>query len=319
MGGRVCCLLAPALGLSMQRPSIFSDDDDVPLSSHSAARPRVVPAPLLDAHAASQLEAVKSAGLLDFDSYLEASGSSTSGSSSGSTLGQRAMGLGGTVSGASLSGGGGGGGTELFPARSTSAPQSQYIAAMVQKAAEKKRIQDAVIERRLAKEQEAEEAQYGPKERFVTSSYASVKEARKVAQEEEAKQAAEEASALASKRGLTGLYRNVLFAGAGGTMEPQGSASSVPLVNAPQQPLAEATAPVPHQKLSQQQYSATLVEQPTTSSSSSSSLPSASASVTLAQQMRRAAGFQGSSPEEVEKARAQAQARYEARKAAGLL
>jgi hypothetical protein len=38
------------------------------------------------------------------------------------------------------------------------------------------------------KEQEAEEALYGPKERFVTSSYASVKEARKVAQEEEAKQ-----------------------------------------------------------------------------------------------------------------------------------
>jgi hypothetical protein len=191
---------------------------------------------------------------------------------------------------------------------------------MVQKAAEKKRIQDAVIERRLAKEQEAEEALYGPKERFVTSSYASVKEARKVAQEEEAKQAAEEASALASKRGLTGLYRNVLFAGAGGTMEPQGSASSAPQVKAPQQPPAEATAPVPHQTLSQQQYSAALVEQPTSSSSSSSSsLPFASTSASLAQQMRRAAGFQGSSPEEIEKARTQAQARYEARKAAGLL
>ena len=276
------------------RPRIFEEDDDEPQAAPAGAGRGVVrPAPRLDAAAAQQLQAAKDAGLLaDFDSFLDARAPLPA------------------PLPAHLA--------AAAPPSAAPPPSSHYIGAMVQKAAERKRVQDSVLERRLAREQEAEEAQYGVKERFVTAAYAAKQEAQQRDAALAAQQAAEEEAALASRRGLTGLYQHVLFAGAGGSLAPppQQQQQQSPQ---PQQPSLAASgggstsASPPAQQQAQQALP------PRPAAGASGAVADALPAPLPPPVPSAPVGFQGSTPEEVEQARIAAVARFEARKAAGLL
>jgi coiled-coil domain-containing protein 55 len=51
------------------------------------------------------------------------------------------------------------------------ARESKYIGSLLEKAEERKREQDVLMERRLAKERAAEDHLFGDKEKFVTAAY----------------------------------------------------------------------------------------------------------------------------------------------------
>jgi len=101
------------------------------------------------------------------------------------------------------------------------ARQSKYIAGLMETAAHRKKEQDVLLERRLEKEREAEEAVYGTKEKFVTGAYRrKLEEDEKWKLEQVRKQEEDEANAVEKKRSMAGFYSNyvigVVGAGAGG-------------------------------------------------------------------------------------------------------
>lgn len=62
--------------------------------------------------------------------------------------------------------------------------ESRYIEKLVRQAAVRKDVADAVLERKLVKEREKEDALYGDKERFVTAAYRDAIARREMAEEE---------------------------------------------------------------------------------------------------------------------------------------
>lgn len=71
--------------------------------------------------------------------------------------------------------------------------QSKYIAALKEKAEQRKREQDIIYERKLQKERSKEDHLYGDKDKFVTSAYRKkLEEERKWLEEEKRRQLQEE-------------------------------------------------------------------------------------------------------------------------------
>ena len=93
---------------------------------------------------------------------------------------------------------------------SAEAPKSQYIGNLKSMASVRERENDAIFEKKIAREQEAEEELGGPTERFVTQAY-KLKLQEKEQWEEEERRAAElEDSMDVRKTGMTGFYSNLL-------------------------------------------------------------------------------------------------------------
>lgn len=89
--------------------------------------------------------------------------------------------------------------------------QSKYVGALLEKAEERKREQEILTERRLAKEREAEDHLFGDKEKFVTAAYKKKLEEEKKWKEEQAQREADEEMNAADKIGHMGdFYRNLL-------------------------------------------------------------------------------------------------------------
>lgn len=89
--------------------------------------------------------------------------------------------------------------------------QSRYIAGLLEKAEERKKEQDILYERQLAKERAAEDHLYGDKEKFVTSAYRAKLAERQAWLEEQKKKKEEEEANAVEKRGHMGdFYRNLL-------------------------------------------------------------------------------------------------------------
>ncbi|KAI7839633.1 hypothetical protein COHA_006632 [Chlorella ohadii] len=89
--------------------------------------------------------------------------------------------------------------------------QSRYIAGLLEKAEERKREQDILYERQLAKERAAEDHLYGDKEKFVTSAYrAKLAERQAYQEEQKRKKQEEEANAVEKKGHMGDFYRNLL-------------------------------------------------------------------------------------------------------------
>jgi len=89
--------------------------------------------------------------------------------------------------------------------------QSKYVGALLEKAEERKREQEILTERRLAKEREAEDHLFGDKEKFVTAAYKKKLEEEKKWKDEQAQKEAEEEMNAADKKGHMGdFYRNLL-------------------------------------------------------------------------------------------------------------
>ena len=101
------------------------------------------------------------------------------------------------------------------------ARQSKYIAGLMETAEHRKKEQEVLLERRLEKEREAEEAVYGTKEKFVTGAYRrKLEEDEKWKLEQVRKREEDEANAVEKKQSMAGFYSNYLNvvggAGAGG-------------------------------------------------------------------------------------------------------
>jgi len=159
------------------RPSMFDEDDtdDSPsLQQRTVFRPRVG----LSQAVVDPVSLGLDASVLDYDGFVEKKNEAASISGAG-------KGIGG---------------------------QARYIGGLVAKAEERKKVLEEVHERKLAREREAEGALYSDKEVFVTSSYAATLELRKLEAEKEAKTAfADEAAA--SKAGMSGIFKSMLFGG----------------------------------------------------------------------------------------------------------
>ena len=104
------------------------------------------------------------------------------------------------------------------------ARQSKYIAGLMETAEHRKKEQEVLLERRLEKEREAEEAVYGTKEKFVTGAYRrKLEEDEKWKLEQVRKREEDEANAVEKKQSMAGFYSNYLNvvggagAGAGGS------------------------------------------------------------------------------------------------------
>ena len=273
------------------RPAVFDDEEDAPplaseLLQRAAFRPRVG----LTAVDASTLGL--DASVIDYDGYVERK----------NVEAEKSAGLGKV---------GGGGG------------QARYIGGLVAKAEERKKALEEVHERKLAREREAEGAMYGDKETFVTSSYAATLELRKADAEREARTSAEEELG-ATKGGMSGIYRSMLFGGGAASGAPTGHAAvqqqRVPLMQmAPQkvtqslaseQPLESKAARVPPPHEAQREPH----------SVEAKSLPPLEAShKSGSTSPQNPVRFQGSTLAEVEEARKRALERYSARAASNLL
>jgi coiled-coil domain-containing protein 55 len=89
--------------------------------------------------------------------------------------------------------------------------QSKYVGALLEKAEERKREQEILTERRLAKERKAEDHLFGDKEKFITVAYKKKLEEEKKWKDEQAQKQAEEEMNAADKKGHMGdFYRNLL-------------------------------------------------------------------------------------------------------------
>lgn len=89
--------------------------------------------------------------------------------------------------------------------------QSRYIAGLLEKAEERKREQDVLYERQLAKERAAEDHLFGDKERFVTGAYRKkLEEQQKWKEEQKRKKEEEEANAVEKRGHMGDFYRNLL-------------------------------------------------------------------------------------------------------------
>jgi hypothetical protein len=227
-------------------------------------------------------------------------------------------------------------------ASSTAAPSSRvpsrFIASMMEKAAARGRGREEALERRLAREREAEAVQFAGKEEFVTSAYAAKLDARAAEAVEAARAAEAEAAGDVRKRAdMSDMYRNLLFAGGGGggalpAVAPPTKAPPPPLLppQPPPPPLPPQQPPPPPQQQQRQQRGAgapLLLEAGSgTTAALAGAAPGALAPSSLPppppqqqQQHRLSLSFAGSSAEEVEAARVRARTRYEARLAAGAL
>ncbi|BAS89338.1 Os04g0440000, partial [Oryza sativa Japonica Group] len=94
--------------------------------------------------------------------------------------------------------------------------ESKYIAALKEKAEQRKREQDIIYERKLQKERSKEDHLYGDKDKFVTSAYRKkLEEERKWLEEEKRRQLQEEKEDVTKKKDLSdfyfGLSKNVAF------------------------------------------------------------------------------------------------------------
>uniref|UniRef100_J3LY50 Nuclear speckle splicing regulatory protein 1 N-terminal domain-containing protein n=2 Tax=Oryza brachyantha TaxID=4533 RepID=J3LY50_ORYBR len=94
--------------------------------------------------------------------------------------------------------------------------ESKYIAALKEKAEQRKREQDIIYERKLQKERSKEDHLYGDKDKFVTSAYRKkLEEERKWLEEEKQRQLQEEKEDVTKKKDLSdfyfGLQNNVAF------------------------------------------------------------------------------------------------------------
>lgn len=88
---------------------------------------------------------------------------------------------------------------------------SRYIAGLLEKAEERKKEQDILYERQLAKERAAEDHLFGDKEKFVTAAYRAKLAERQVFLEEQKRIKEREEEDSVEKRGHMGdFYRNLL-------------------------------------------------------------------------------------------------------------
>ena len=95
------------------------------------------------------------------------------------------------------------------PGLAATEKKSKYIEAMRATARRRQVVSDRVYERKLQREREEDEDEFGDKEKFVTSGYREKLEADRKLAEEEAKAAAKEED-VTKQRGLGGFYRNLL-------------------------------------------------------------------------------------------------------------
>ena len=116
------------------------------------------------------------------------------------------------TNGCTLSGGGGGGvdstgGAGAPPPRK----KSRYIGTLLEKAKTREREDARVFERKLLRERAAEDAQFGDKERFVTSAYKRKLQEQQQWELEDARQAEREAREDVTKKdGMQGFYASML-------------------------------------------------------------------------------------------------------------
>uniref|UniRef100_A0A0D9W5A3 Nuclear speckle splicing regulatory protein 1 N-terminal domain-containing protein n=1 Tax=Leersia perrieri TaxID=77586 RepID=A0A0D9W5A3_9ORYZ len=94
--------------------------------------------------------------------------------------------------------------------------ESKYIAALKEKAEQRKREQDIIYERKLQKERSKEDHLYADKDKFVTSAYRKkLEEERKWLEEDRRRQLQEEKEDVTKKKDLSdfyfGLHKNVAF------------------------------------------------------------------------------------------------------------
>ncbi|TMW61588.1 hypothetical protein Poli38472_012779 [Pythium oligandrum] len=97
--------------------------------------------------------------------------------------------------------------------RETEKAQSKYIGTLMEKAKVREIELDRVRERRLLKEREADDAQYGDKEKLISASYKRKLQEMKRWDEEDARLDAKEAAEDVTKRGneaMVGFYSNLL-------------------------------------------------------------------------------------------------------------
>lgn len=277
------------------RPSMFDEDDtdDSPsLLQRTVFRPRVG----LSQAVVDPVSLGLDASVLDYDGFVEKKNEAASISGAG-------KGIGG---------------------------QARYIGGLVAKAEERKKVLEEVHERKLAREREAEGALYSDKEVFVTSSYAATLELRKLEAEKEAKTALAD-EAAASKAGMSGIFKSMLFGG--GAIGDSALACSISGGERARIPLAPYTssekslAPplVPHNHshgLSAESASqrVTLPEPPQQDVFlPPTEQPLSSKSDQLSTKITPPARFQGSTPAQVGESRALALERFNARAAAKLL
>ena len=169
-------------------------------------------------HAAAAAEDTLDSEIYDYDNFLDAKAATTSSAKTGSN---RAA----TSSAAAAA---------AVP-RSSLPKESRYIGALLSKAAERGVSREAAHERKLAREREKEDAEFGEKEKFVTGAYRAVLAERAAREDAEKLAAAREAAADVTKKGdLSGFYRNLLTnnvalgggAGAVGSHAGEGIATS---------------------------------------------------------------------------------------------
>lgn len=113
-------------------------------------------------------------------------------------------------------------------AQQQDAPQSRYIEQLLEKAKERQFEREKMLDRKIAKENAAEEALYGDTEAFVTGAYAAKLEERKAKEAALRKQdAQDDANDVTRKKDFTGFYRNLLMkdgvAGGGGASTRPGT------------------------------------------------------------------------------------------------
>lgn len=89
--------------------------------------------------------------------------------------------------------------------------QSKYVGALIEKAEGRKREQEILFERRLAKERAAEDHLFGDKEKFVTAAYKKKLEEEQKWKDEQVRILEEEERNAVEKKGHMGdFYRNLL-------------------------------------------------------------------------------------------------------------
>jgi len=266
-------VLAPRAG----RASAFDDEDDAAGSSSAAsgsdARARIARSQA--AQAASALTA-EDAAAMDYDAWKGSDEAATS---------SRHAGVG---------------------ASAPAPKQSQYIGSLLSKAAERGLDRERVLERKIAREAEAEAAEFGEStESFVTGAYAARLEER--AAREEALDRSEARGDVARSGGMAGFYRGVLSASVmGGGRDGQGAGTSV-------RPVAAAASAV-----SERPKASATSEQRQPAAPAGSAVSSAAAPAPAPAPAARKEAFR-SSAEEVEAARLAAETRWAAKAARAAL
>jgi hypothetical protein len=167
-------ILKPKSAVAIARASVFAEDDDSFTSQMKQQQRRL-------AETASSTDATAiDSSLLDYDGWKESEDTRAQ-------VQQRRV--------------------AAAPVRS-----SKYIGTLMAKAEERKADRDIVYERKLAREREAEEEEFGPTESFVTSAYKAKLEERKARESELAQKAAVDAiNDVTKKSDMTGFYRGLLM------------------------------------------------------------------------------------------------------------